>query len=141
GDVVFMVGSPQYASPGHVGIIISGSGSGAQVMSYYHKGAKPHIVPIGQIHDGVGIKRFYLVKKDDRGGAGKKDTVATSTPTQGDTTGSTPSTTDTGSSDLVVGHAPKKPKKAKTLLETIPQRLKDELTKARSTSKTYEDDI
>ncbi len=63
GDVVFMVGSPKYPSPGHVGIVTSGSGRGAEVMQYYSTGKPAKTEKLGSIGDLVGIKRFYLVKK------------------------------------------------------------------------------
>jgi ethanolamine utilization microcompartment shell protein EutL len=65
GDVVFMVGSPKYPSPGHVGIVTSGSGSSATVMQYSSTGSPASTVPLGSIGDLVGVKRFYLVEKKD----------------------------------------------------------------------------
>jgi TP901 family phage tail tape measure protein len=63
GDVVFMVGSPKYPSPGHVGIVTSGSGGSAEVMQYYSSGKPAKTEKLSSIGDIVGVKRFYLVKK------------------------------------------------------------------------------
>lgn len=63
GDVVFMVGSG-YPSPGHVGIVTSGSGFNARVMQYYSSGKPADTVALAEIGDLVGIKRFYGVKKE-----------------------------------------------------------------------------
>lgn len=70
GDVVFMVGSPEYPSPGHVGIVTAGSGSSAEVMQYYQTGMQADTVPLGQVGDLVGVKRFYLVTRASGGGGG-----------------------------------------------------------------------
>jgi len=107
GDVVFMVGSPEYPSPGHVGIVTSGTGQNAQVMQYYSSGKPADTIPMSQIGDMVGIKRFYLVKKEAGAGA--------STPPAGASAAA--STASTGASGLVVGKAAKKPK-AQPLIPT-----------------------
>lgn len=68
GDVVFMVGSG-FSSPGHVGLITNGSGSGATMMAYsYKSGEPPYTQKLGTVNDLVGIKRFYLRKDSPTGG-------------------------------------------------------------------------
>jgi TP901 family phage tail tape measure protein len=62
GDLVFSVGSG-YASPGHVGIVVSGSGANAEVMQYYSTGKPADTVKLSSKSDLVGVKRFYLVKQ------------------------------------------------------------------------------
>lgn len=71
GDVVFMVGADAvgHRGVGHVGIITDGSGSSATVMQYYQTGMPPDTIPLSSIGDLVGIKRFYLIAQDKRGGA------------------------------------------------------------------------
>lgn len=80
GDVVFMVGSG-YVSPGHVGIVTDGAGSGATIMEYYQSG-KPAAGnrKLGQIGDIVGIKRFYLVVKGAAASAAAPTKPAASAP-------------------------------------------------------------
>jgi len=81
GDVVFMVGDTKlYASPGHVGIIVSGSGSGAMMEQYYASHMPADVVPLSSIGDVVGIKRFYLGKQDSRGTANVATAPATASP-------------------------------------------------------------
>lgn len=63
GDVIFMVGSPKYPSPGHVGIVVSGSGTGAIVMQYYSTGQQANTIRMSAIRDFVAAKRFYLAVK------------------------------------------------------------------------------
>jgi cell wall-associated NlpC family hydrolase len=81
GDLIFMVGSG-YASPGHVGIVVSGTGNSADVMQYYSTGRPADTITLGSVNDFVGAKRFYLVKHST-GGSTKPP--ATKPPSAADT--------------------------------------------------------
>lgn len=72
GDVVFMVGRGG-ASPGHVGLLIKGSGNTATMMAYsLNSGEPPYTQQLDTITDLVGIKRFYLRKDSPAGGSVSK---------------------------------------------------------------------
>jgi hypothetical protein len=139
GDVVFMVGSPEYPSPGHVGLITGGSGMSSIVMQYYSTGKPADTIPLSSIHDLVGIKRFYFVTKD----SSKTSTPTPSTPTSADPLSTDDFTNTNAANAAKAAAAAKKAAAAKAKAERAKtaQDLRNEsLRELRATAKSVTDE-